>query len=275
MEDKKGLFSSIAEQLDKYNDERLEEIKTLLNEVLERVARVEERLDGVAFCGEISKGQERDSVVDEQIEDESNGELDGEPDVEPNSLPNRDDEKAFYEYMNGEEELENDGEDESEEEDLGTEEDIDKFIEEEDGEEGGEIMDDDVEEDEEDEDLEDEEDEESEFVDEEEDDEEFMEEEKDDDDEDAAAPDWYDWEVDYPQQEVSDLVSSMGLNDKMQFINELFDGDSELFTETMQALDGCNNFKEVKAYLMESFAEWNFRSDLVYNFMMHLRRKFH
>lgn len=221
MEDKKGLISHLAEQIDNYNDERFEELKGLLNNVWERLEKVDERLERIEAAG---------AQVPENAEDDS----------------------ALYEPMTS-------ADDEEEMEETYRDEDEEDEEEEVDGEEEGEVE----EEDEDEAVVEDDNYEETE-----------EEEEADEGAEEDNQPDWYDWEVDYPQEKVDDLVGSMGMNDKMQFIGELFDGDAELFNETMHQIEMCANFKEVKNYLMESFGDWDFRGDAVYNFMMHLRRKF-
>lgn len=264
MEDKKGLFSQLAEQLDKYNDERFDELKGLLSSVLERMEKVEEKIGSI---------EEHLGTLDERLE-KAEGLLD---DLSSRQTAEVEDDSALYEPMTSPEEEEETYRDEEEEyeEDEDTEE-VEE-VEQEQEQEGDELED----EEEQEEDDEDDEDEDEDDDDEEEEEEEEEEDEADDeaeDDEEPKAddnqPDWYDWEVDYPQEKVEDLVGSMGINDKMQFIGELFDGDTELFNETMQQLENCSNFKEVKNYLMESFGDWDFRSDAVYNFMMHIRRKF-
>ena len=89
-----------------------------------------------------------------------------------------------------------------------------------------------------------------------------------------GKPDWYDWEVDYPAAYVDDLIGSMGLNDKMQFINELFNGKEIEFENIMQEIDDMGSFKKIVSCLREEYPQWDETSDIVYKFYMHIRRKY-
>lgn len=86
--------------------------------------------------------------------------------------------------------------------------------------------------------------------------------------------DWYDWEIDYPAEYVENLIESMGINDKMQFINELFEGSEIAFENDMHAIDGMENFKQIEKHFREEHPEWDETSETVYKFYMHIRRKF-
>ena len=92
--------------------------------------------------------------------------------------------------------------------------------------------------------------------------------------EEKSKPDWYDWEVDYPAAYVDDLIGSMGLNDKMQFINELFNGKEIEFENVIEEIDNIGNFKKIVAHLREEYPEWDETSDIVYRVYMHIRRKY-
>jgi len=92
--------------------------------------------------------------------------------------------------------------------------------------------------------------------------------------EDKGKPDWYDWEVDYPADYVDDLIDSMGLNDRMQFINELFNGKEIEFENVMEEIDNIGNFKKIVWHLREEYPQWDETSDIVYRFYMHIRRKY-
>lgn len=89
-----------------------------------------------------------------------------------------------------------------------------------------------------------------------------------------GKPDWYDWEVDYPADYVDDLIGSMGLNDRMQFTNELFNGKEIEFENVMQEIDNIGNFKKIVWHLREEYPQWDETSDIVYRFYMHIRRKY-
>lgn len=96
----------------------------------------------------------------------------------------------------------------------------------------------------------------------------------------AAKPDWYDWEVDYPAAYVEDVYAAISFNDRYEFIKELFnvsgslDQAEMLFKETLDTINEMDNFKKVVAYIREKFPEWDEQSDEVYRFYMAVRRKF-
>lgn len=54
---------------------------------------------------------------------------------------------------------------------------------------------------------------------------------------------------------ISDLRAAIGLNEKFQFINELFEGSSERYTEAMHLLNSCAGSKQAE----EVFADLKFR----------------
>ncbi len=86
--------------------------------------------------------------------------------------------------------------------------------------------------------------------------------------------DWYDWEVDYPAEYVSDLVKSMGINDKMQFVSELFNGRKFEFDMVMSEINSMKSFKDIVNYFRDEYPQWDEASDTIYKFYMHIRRKF-
>ncbi|MBO4692207.1 MAG: hypothetical protein J5604_05465 [Bacteroidales bacterium] len=86
--------------------------------------------------------------------------------------------------------------------------------------------------------------------------------------------DWYDWEYDYPAEYVEDLVGSMGINDRLEFIRELFNSNSVEFERDMQHIDQLENFKTIVSYMRQTHPNWDEESDTVYRFYMHVRRKF-
>ncbi|MBR5856396.1 MAG: hypothetical protein IKY70_03900, partial [Bacteroidales bacterium] len=96
----------------------------------------------------------------------------------------------------------------------------------------------------------------------------------------AARPDWYDWEVDYPASYVDDVYRAISFNDRYEFIKELFNisGDlSEaevLFKDTLDDINEMENFKQVVGYIRHRFPQWDEQSDEVYRFYMAIRRKF-
>lgn len=81
------------------------------------------------------------------------------------------------------------------------------------------------------------------------------------------------WRTDIPGPEVKDVRSAISLNDRVMFISTLFRDDSMLFQDVVSRINSLNNLEKIVPYLEETFPEWNMDSDLVYRFMMSVRRK--
>lgn len=90
---------------------------------------------------------------------------------------------------------------------------------------------------------------------------------------DTVRPDWYDWEVDYPAPYIEDIASSIGFNDRLIFLKELFKGDQEKFVGAVNDINKMELFKDAIDYIREHFPDWNDQSDEVYRFYMNVRRK--
>ena len=72
---------------------------------------------------------------------------------------------------------------------------------------------------------------------------------------------------------MSDIRSAVTLNDRVLFINTLFNGDPVAFQDTMLAINGMHGMDELLDYLKDKDAGWDMDSDIVYRFMMAARRK--
>ena len=81
------------------------------------------------------------------------------------------------------------------------------------------------------------------------------------------------WRHDMPGSQVKDIRAAIALVDRALFINSLFDGDAMAFLETLNRVNQAANLDEVVEYLVAAHPEWNFDSDVVYRFMMAVRRK--
>lgn len=81
------------------------------------------------------------------------------------------------------------------------------------------------------------------------------------------------WRTDRPGAHVSDIRSAVTLNDRVLFINTLFNGDPVAFQDTMLAINGMHGMDELLDYLKDKDAGWDMDSDIVYRFMMAARRK--
>ena len=81
------------------------------------------------------------------------------------------------------------------------------------------------------------------------------------------------WRTDMPGTQVKDIRSAISLNDRILFINYLFNEDPMAFQEALTRINQMGSLDEVTAYVVESFPDWNLESDVVYRFMMAVRRK--
>lgn len=91
---------------------------------------------------------------------------------------------------------------------------------------------------------------------------------------DKARPEWYDWEVDIPGAFIDNIWDGIGLNDRMLFLRELFDGNEEEFRETVAALNNMERLAQVTEFIRERYPHWDEESDEVYRFYMTVRRRF-
>jgi hypothetical protein len=71
---------------------------------------------------------------------------------------------------------------------------------------------------------------------------------------------------------VSSIRAAIGINDRFQYIRELFDGDSEKFLETVKALDSMQNIKEAVDYLRKNF-KWK-KNETSLKFVNLVKRRF-
>jgi hypothetical protein len=72
------------------------------------------------------------------------------------------------------------------------------------------------------------------------------------------------------------LIGSFGLNERLQYINELFDGSSEKFGDAVKELDQLKSKDEafLKAGEMALVNEWDKDSDTVADFIQKLSRRY-
>ena len=73
-------------------------------------------------------------------------------------------------------------------------------------------------------------------------------------------------------QGIRSLRQGIGLNDKFLMIRDLFDGDSEAYDDTIDALDSFDDFDDCLIYIAENFA-WNADSEGAKFIMQLLERK--
>ena len=80
------------------------------------------------------------------------------------------------------------------------------------------------------------------------------------------------WRTDMVGSPVRDLLSAISLNDRVQFINILFQGDPVIFQQTRAKINAMSSLDEVVDYVTANF-DWDMSSQVVYRFMMAVRRK--
>ena len=81
------------------------------------------------------------------------------------------------------------------------------------------------------------------------------------------------WRLDKPGLSVKNIRSGISLYDRALFIGTLFKEDYALYDKTISELNALSTLDEAVDYLLERFPDWNLKSDIVYNFMMAIRKK--
>ena len=81
------------------------------------------------------------------------------------------------------------------------------------------------------------------------------------------------WRLDKPGVAVKNIRSGISLYDRALFIGTLFKEDYALYDKTISDLNALSSLDEAVDYLLERFPDWNLKSDIVYNFMMAIRKK--
>jgi hypothetical protein len=80
------------------------------------------------------------------------------------------------------------------------------------------------------------------------------------------------WRTDIPGAPVKDILSAISLNDRVQFINVLFNGDPGLFQQARAQLNSMETLDQAVEYITSTY-NWDMGSQVVYRFMMAVRRK--
>ena len=81
------------------------------------------------------------------------------------------------------------------------------------------------------------------------------------------------WRKDMPGSPVRDIRSAISLNDRVIFINLLFKEDAQAFVDTLAKINTMETLDQAVEYICGTFPSWDLNSDLVYRFMMAVRRK--
>ena len=74
------------------------------------------------------------------------------------------------------------------------------------------------------------------------------------------------------ESQLVSLDDTIGINDRFQFIRELFNNDSELFSKTIGDIDNMNDIKEAAAYLNKNF-KWK-KNEFSLKFIQLIKRRF-
>ena len=74
----------------------------------------------------------------------------------------------------------------------------------------------------------------------------------------------------YQVMTLETLIGSFTLNERLQFINELFDGSSDLFSSAIKRLDALDNRDSARSVIAEYAAEnnWDLDGEVVEDFML-------
>ena len=83
----------------------------------------------------------------------------------------------------------------------------------------------------------------------------------------------YQWLQARPGVSVKHIRSGISLLDRAQFITILFKEDYALYDSTLATLESMESLDDAVAYLMDQFPQWNYKSDIVFSFMMAVRKK--
>ena len=89
----------------------------------------------------------------------------------------------------------------------------------------------------------------------------------------AAADGNFAWKSARPGMPVRNIRSAISLFDRALFINTLFKEDYALYDKTIGELNELSTLDEAVDYVAARFPDWNFGSDVVYSFMMAIRKK--
>lgn len=81
------------------------------------------------------------------------------------------------------------------------------------------------------------------------------------------------WRKDMPGSQVRDIRSAISLNDRIIFINYLFKEDPMAFQESLTKINQMESLDQVVEYICTDFPMWDLNSEVVYRFMMAVRRK--
>ncbi|MBR1576824.1 MAG: hypothetical protein IJ654_10330 [Bacteroidales bacterium] len=81
------------------------------------------------------------------------------------------------------------------------------------------------------------------------------------------------WRTDIPGSPVRNIISGISLNDRILFINTLFKGDAQAFQATVALFNTYESLSQAEDFIRSNYPGWDLNSEVVYRFMMAVRRK--
>ena len=81
------------------------------------------------------------------------------------------------------------------------------------------------------------------------------------------------WRTDMPGTPVKDVRSAISLNDRIIFINYLFGEDPLAFQNAITHINTLDTLDQAIEYVKTEHPSWDLNSELVYRFMMAVRRR--
>ena len=81
------------------------------------------------------------------------------------------------------------------------------------------------------------------------------------------------WKTDIPGTPVRNIISGISLNDRILFVNTLFKGDAQAFQATIALFNSYETLSQAESFIRSNYPGWNLDSEVVYRFMMAVRRK--
>ena len=77
------------------------------------------------------------------------------------------------------------------------------------------------------------------------------------------------------RQPIKDLKSAIGLNQKFLFMNDLFEGENEIFNNAINKINAFNTLPEAIAFIDSDLSStWDKENSSVLNFMDLVERRF-
>ena len=79
------------------------------------------------------------------------------------------------------------------------------------------------------------------------------------------------------EQKIESVFEAISINHRYMFLQELFDGNNELFTTALKDIDVCSTFDEAVEALVQNYAKefyWDMNSDEVKELLKVVYRKF-